>query len=122
MTRQFSVEQIMAILHEGRGAASIRDVVRKYGISEQTFYRWRKKYQDMSEVQAERLRVLEKEVIALRRRLQKVQQDNLLLKQALQIRAASPEPVAVNPDAASVADSPLYIEQLNGKARKPGVG
>jgi putative transposase len=37
---RFTEEQIIAVLHEGTGGIPIRDVCRKHGITEQTFYRW----------------------------------------------------------------------------------
>jgi putative transposase len=42
--KRYSVEQIIAILKQPELGASVGDITRKLGISEQTFYRWRKKY------------------------------------------------------------------------------
>jgi putative transposase len=41
---RFSEEQIIGVLQEAGGAVSIREVCRKHGITEQTFFRWRAKY------------------------------------------------------------------------------
>ena len=67
---QFSPEQILAILHQAeRGEQTIQAVCREHGISEVTFYRWRKKYSGMSVPEAQRLKELEKENARLKRLL-----------------------------------------------------
>ncbi|MDZ7374954.1 MAG: transposase [candidate division KSB1 bacterium] len=60
--KQFSEEQMVRILKEAEtGTATIGDVCRKYGISEFTFYRWRRRFQGLTVSEAKRLRELEKE-------------------------------------------------------------
>ncbi|EMN43003.1 transposase, partial [Leptospira weilii str. LNT 1234] len=44
MKKRFSEDQIHKILKESESGASTSDVCRKYGISGNTFYRWRSKY------------------------------------------------------------------------------
>jgi len=67
---QFSPEQILAVLHQAeRGEQTIQAVCREHGISEVTFYRWRKKYGGMSVPEAQRLKELEKENARLKRLL-----------------------------------------------------
>ena len=39
---RFTEEQIAFALHQAEGGAAVRDVCRKMGVSEQTFYRWKK--------------------------------------------------------------------------------
>ena len=39
--KQFSEEQIIKILAEGEAGATGREICRRHGISEQTFYRWK---------------------------------------------------------------------------------
>ena len=41
---RFSERQIVVILKQAEAGVSVQDLIRKYGISEQTFYRWRKQY------------------------------------------------------------------------------
>lgn len=67
---KFSEEQIIAVLHEGAAGAPIREVCRKHGITEQTFYRWRGKYGGLQLSEAKRLRALEDENKRLRGSLQ----------------------------------------------------
>jgi putative transposase len=60
--RRFSEEQIVSILRAAQtNGGTIGDVCRKHGISEPTFYVWRRKYESMSEPEVRRLRELEKE-------------------------------------------------------------
>jgi len=42
MKKRFSVEQIVAVLKQAELGLPVADLVRKIGISEQTFYRWKK--------------------------------------------------------------------------------
>lgn len=42
--KRFTETQIVAVLHEASGGTSIREVCRRHGITETTFFRWRAKY------------------------------------------------------------------------------
>ncbi len=69
--KRYSVEQIVAKLREaerlqGQGA-TIPQVCKKLGVSEQTFYRWRLKYGALKEDEAQRLKALEQENARLKR-------------------------------------------------------
>lgn len=67
---QFSEEQIIKLLEQAeRGEQSIGALCREHGISEATFYRWRKKFGGMTVSEAQRLRDLEKENTRLKRLL-----------------------------------------------------
>ncbi len=61
---------------------SIKDVCRGIGVSEQTYYRWRKEYGGMQVSQAKRMKELEKENQHLRRAVANLTVDNLILKEA----------------------------------------
>lgn len=68
--RRFSEEQIIRILHEAeRGELNVADLCRKYGVSEQSFYRWRNKYGGMDVSDARKLKELEGENSRLKRLL-----------------------------------------------------
>ena len=67
---QFSSEQIIRILEQAeRDEQSISAICRSHGISETTFYRWRKQFSGMTVAEAQRLRELEKENTRLKRLL-----------------------------------------------------
>ena len=68
------------LIAEGMPAAQ---AVRRIGISEQTYYRWRKEYGGMQVDQAKRLNALEKENIRLKRLVAEKELDIQILKEAL---------------------------------------
>ena len=53
---RYSPEQIVKILREAERAESAREVIRRYEITEQTFYRWKKVYAGMEVSEIKRLR------------------------------------------------------------------
>lgn len=66
---------------QGRGM-TIADAVRQIGVSEQTYYRWRKLYGGMGRDQLKRLKDLEKENQRLRRAVSDLTLDKLILTEA----------------------------------------
>ena len=60
-------EQIIGILREVEAGATIREVCRRHGIAETTYYRWRTKYGDMDVNEARRLKQVEEENLRLKR-------------------------------------------------------
>jgi putative transposase len=67
---RFTEAQIVGILAQGaRGDMTARAVCALHGISEMTFYRWRRKYGDMSTCEIKHLRELESENARLKRML-----------------------------------------------------
>jgi putative transposase len=64
---RYKEEQIIRILKEVEGGTSIAEVCRKYGVSEQTVYRWRSKYGGLDTSELQRLRELEAENSRLKR-------------------------------------------------------
>ena len=68
MKNRHSVEQIIRILGEiEKSGVKISDACRPHGITEQTYYRWRKKYGGMEVSEARRLKELEEENSRLKR-------------------------------------------------------
>ena len=61
---------------------TIGQACRKIGITEQTYYRWRREYGGMGVEQAKRLRELEKENTRLKRLVADLSLDNVILKEA----------------------------------------
>jgi putative transposase len=70
MKKRFTEEQIVAILREAEsGEKTVSQICRQHGISDPTFYVWRRKFGAMSEPEIKRLRELEKENGRLKRLL-----------------------------------------------------
>ena len=68
MKKRFTEEQIIGILRESeRPGVEIRTLVRRYNVTEQTFYRWRNKYGGMDVSDACKLKVLEAENAKLKK-------------------------------------------------------
>lgn len=64
---RYKEEQIIRILREVENGISVADVCRKYGVAEQTVYRWRRKYGGLETSELQRLRELEAENSRLKR-------------------------------------------------------
>jgi transposase-like protein len=81
-----TIEQIIAKLREAEIALSkgqrVGKVARKLGITEQTYYRWRKEYGGIRTDQAKRLKELEKENGRLKKLVADLSLDNAILKEA----------------------------------------
>ena len=65
--KRYSPEQIIKILREAERADSARDVIRRYDITEQTFYRWKKVYAGMEVADIKRLKAIQEENARLKR-------------------------------------------------------
>jgi len=76
--KQYTEEQIVAVLKEGEAGAKVSDLCRKYGMSDATYYNWKAKYAGMTTSDLKRLKALEEE----NRRLKQI-----VGEQALDIRA-----------------------------------
>ncbi len=77
---RFSEEQIAYALRQAEQGAPVRELCRKLGVSEQTFYAWKKRYAGMGVAEVRKLKQLEEEV----RRLKQLVADLSLDKQMLQ--------------------------------------
>jgi len=82
----FKPEQIIGKLREAEvllsQGSTVGEASRKIGVTEQTYYRWRKEYGGMRVEQAKRLKELEKENSQLKRLVADVSLDNAILKEA----------------------------------------
>lgn len=66
--KRFTEEQVIGILRQGeRGEQTIGEICRMHGVSEQSFYRWRRKFGGLQVSEIRRLRELERETARLRR-------------------------------------------------------
>lgn len=64
---KWSVEQIISILKEAEVGVSVSELCRKYGMTDASFYLWRKKYGGLEANEAVRLKSLESENQRLKR-------------------------------------------------------
>lgn len=80
---RFSEEQIIAVLKESEAGAKTKDLCRRHGISEPTFYNWKAKYAGMTVSEARRLKELEQENSKLKRLLAEAELDKAALKDLL---------------------------------------
>lgn len=76
--RQYTEEQIIAVLKEGEAGTPVSELCRKYGMSDATYYNWKSKYSGMTVSDLKKLKALEEE----NRRLKQI-----VAEQALDIRA-----------------------------------
>jgi putative transposase len=76
---RYKEEQIIAVLKEVDAGTKLQDVVRRLGVTEQTYYRWKAKYGGMEVSDAKKLKALEDE----NRRLKQMVADQALDLQAL---------------------------------------
>ncbi len=83
--RNYTAEQIISKLKEvevkiSQGITEA-EAIRSIGVSDQTYYRWRKEYGGMRTDQAKRLKAVEKENIHLKKLVAKLSLDNAILKE-----------------------------------------
>jgi transposase-like protein len=82
----FKPEQIIGKLREAEvllsQGSTVGEASRKLGVTEQTYYRWRKAYGGMRVEQAKRLQALEKENSRLKKLVADISLDNAILKEA----------------------------------------
>ena len=82
--KRFSVEQITTVLKQAEGGASVGDLSRQVGISEQTFYRWKKAYGGMLPSEARELKQLREENVRLKRVVADLTLDKVMLQDVVQ--------------------------------------
>ncbi len=77
---RFSVEQIVALLKQVELGLSVADATRQMGISEQTFYRWKKIYGGLESDQVRELKQLQDENTRLKRLVADLSLDKVILQ------------------------------------------
>lgn len=87
MKKRHSSEQIVKMLREGQAkiaeGRTVEEVSREMGVSEATYYKWRKSYGQMKVDQVKRLKDLEKENGRLKKLVADLSLDKAILKEAL---------------------------------------
>ena len=80
---KFSESQIVAILQEGEAGLPVAQILRKYGISQATYYNWKSKYGGTSVAELKRLKELEVENAKLKRMYADLALENAAIKDVL---------------------------------------
>ncbi len=84
MKKRFTEEQIIGFLREAESGLPIKELCRRHGFSEASYYLWRSKFGGMSVSDAKRLKELEAENTRLKRMLANAMLENEITKEALQ--------------------------------------
>jgi putative transposase len=81
--KRFSVEQIVAIVKQAEMGLAVPELVRRVGISEQTFYRWKKQYSHLEVDQVRQLKQLQDENGRLKKLVAELTLDRAMLQDVL---------------------------------------
>jgi len=81
--RRFSVEQIVGVLKQADVGVPVAEVIRKVGISEQTFYRWKKQYTGLESDQVREMKQLQDENGRLKQLVAELSLDKTMLLDVL---------------------------------------
>ncbi len=77
--KRFGVEQIVAVLKEAEAGMPVAELIRRIGITEQTFYRWKKQYAGLDSDQARQLKQLQEENERLKKIVAELSLDKAML-------------------------------------------
>ncbi len=83
MKKRFSEEQIIGFLREAEAGLAVKDLCRKHGFSEASYYLWRSKFGGMTVSEAKRLKELEAENARLKKLLAESMLENEITREAL---------------------------------------
>ena len=88
--KRFAVEQIVAVLKQAEMGMPVADVIRQIGISEQTFYRWKKQYSGLQSDQVRELKQLQEENTRLKKLVADLSLDKAILQDINQKKWSGP--------------------------------
>jgi putative transposase len=80
---KFTEQQIVFALKQAETGVAVAEVCRKMGVSEATFYNWKKKYDGLGTAELRRLRQLEEENLQLKRVVADLSLDKQMLQDVL---------------------------------------
>ena len=81
--KRYTEEQIAFALRQHESGTTVSEIIRKLGITEQTFYRWKKKYAGMGVPEVRRLKQLEEENRKLKQLVADLSLDKSMLQDVL---------------------------------------
>lgn len=90
MKKRFSVEQIVAVLKQAELGLPVADLTRKIGISEQTFYRWKKQYAGLETDQVREFKQPTDENARLKKLVAELSLDKAVLQDVLSKKFPGP--------------------------------
>jgi putative transposase len=88
--KKFSVEQIVAVLKQADLGLPVADLIRQVGISEQTFYRWKKQYAGLESDQVREFKQLAEENGRLKKLVAELSLDKAVLQDVLSKKFPGP--------------------------------
>jgi putative transposase len=83
MKKRFSEEQIIGFLRQAEAGVPVKELCRKHGFSEASYYLWRSKFSGMTVPDAKRLRALEAENTRLKKLLAESLLENEVVREVL---------------------------------------
>ena len=81
--KRFSVEQIVGVLKQAEVGVPVLELMRRVGISEQTFYRWKKQYAGLEIDQVRQWKQLQEENTRLKQLVAELSLDKTMLQEVL---------------------------------------
>ena len=81
--KRFSVEQIVGVLKQAEVGVAVAELIRKVGISERTYYLWKKQYTGLEVDQVRQLKQLREENVRLKRLVADLTLDKVMLQDVL---------------------------------------
>ena len=80
---RFTEHQIISILKEADGGAKVKDVCRRHGISDATYYNWKSKYGGMQASDLKRMKEMQGELSQYKRMYAELAHENFALKDVI---------------------------------------
>ena len=81
--KRFNVEQIVAVLKQAEAGVPLAELLRRVGVSQQTFYRWKKQYVGLEVDQVRHLKQLQEENTRLKQLVADLTLDKAMLQDVL---------------------------------------
>ena len=81
---RFAETQIISILKEADAGAKVKDVCRRYGLSDATYYNWKSKYGGMSANDLKRMQEMERDLSQYKRIYAELAHENFALKDVIE--------------------------------------
>ena len=83
MKKRFTEEQIAYALRQGESGTPVRKICRKMGVSERSYYHWKRKYGSLGVAELRRLKSQEEEILNLKKLVADLSLDKHMLQKVL---------------------------------------